>query len=447
METNPILGFGRWIAEAPRDWPEQARDLAHRQFVDIIAVAVRGAGEEAPRLVFDAVRRWGAGPCTAIGTAKRLSAPWAALVNGTAAHVLDYDDNFDPARAHATAVLAPAILALAQEEGASGAACIDAYIAGLEVMGRVGLAMNPAHRQRGWHATSTIGAIGAAAACARLLGLDAGRAAHALSISTSMAGGSMAQFGTMTKPVHAGLAAKAGVMAAGLARSGVEGSMEALDGLKGIGRLMAEGRSFDVESIGEPLLILSHGLRVKRFSNCASAHRAMDGLLALMSEHGFRGNEVDEVTVRAAGSQFDNLMFSDPQDPLQAKFSLEFPLACILADSQCGLGNFTPDSVMRPDVRAFYPRIHRQPYEPPAGTFLTHIAVRLQDGRAVATSVLDPAGSSAAPFTWAQHWEKFNTCLAGIPAAAAICHALEDFPAAPSIAPLMDALSGPFGGG
>ncbi|HEY0147766.1 MAG TPA: MmgE/PrpD family protein [Allosphingosinicella sp.] len=446
METNPIRVLARWLAEAPGNWRVEALDIAHRQFVDTVAVAVRGASEEAPQRALKAVRTWGGGGCAVIGSGERLSAPWAALVNGTAAHALDYDDNFDPARAHASAVLVPAILALAEEEGASGAACLDAYIAGLEVMGRIGLAMNPAHRQRGWHATSTLGAIGAAAACARLLGLSAQQAAHALSISTSMAGGSTAQFGTMTKPLHAGLAAKAGVMAAGLGRSGIEASMAALDGLKGINRLMGEGRDFELRSIADPLLILSHGLRVKRFPNCASAHRSMDGLLELMSEHGFGGGEVKDVTVRAAWSQFDNLMYANPQDPLQAKFSLEFPLAAILADGQCGLQHFTPQAVMRSDIRAFYPRIHRVAEEPPKGTFLTHVEVRLKDGRSVAGSTLNPVGSIAAPFTWAQHWEKFETCLAGVAAGGTIRGALAGFPEAATVNPLTASLIGPFEG-
>src|SRR5690606_570811 len=163
--------------------------------------------------------------------------PWAALVNGTAAHALDFDDNFDPAKAHATAVLAPAILALAEQEDASGAACLDAYIAGLQILGRVGQGLNPYHRNRGWHATATVGAVGAAAACARLLGLDARQAAYALSISTSMSAGFMSQFGTMTKPIHAGLAAKAGVIAASVAKNGIDAGMGTLDGRTGMQRL------------------------------------------------------------------------------------------------------------------------------------------------------------------------------------------------------------------
>src|SRR5690606_18842333 len=265
-----------------------------RQFIDLIAVAIPGAAEAATRHVLETVGEWGQGPATAIGAGLALAAPWAALVNGTAAHALDFDDNFDPAKAHATAVLVPAILALGEQEGASGADCIDAYIAGLQILGRTGQGVNPAHRNRGWHATATVGAIGAAAACARLLRLDAGKASYALSIATSMAAGFMSQFGTMTKPLHAGLAAKAGVMSACLARSGLTAGVDTFDGPTGMNRLMVgpdyeqlrdslthieHGQTlrFETRSVGEPLLILSSGLKNKRFPNCGSAHRAMDG--------------------------------------------------------------------------------------------------------------------------------------------------------------------------
>ncbi|HEY6814944.1 MAG TPA: MmgE/PrpD family protein, partial [Croceibacterium sp.] len=156
--TNPVLAYGRWLAETPRDWPEAALESAHRQFIDVLAVAIPGAAEPATQRVLETVAQWGEGPASAIGAGLGLAAPWAALVNGTAAHALDFDDNFDPAKAHATAVLAPAILALGEQEGASGGDCLDAYIAGLQILGRTGQGVNPAHRNRGWHATATVGA-------------------------------------------------------------------------------------------------------------------------------------------------------------------------------------------------------------------------------------------------------------------------------------------------
>ncbi|MEA3015449.1 MAG: hypothetical protein QOI38_171 [Sphingomonadales bacterium] len=464
METNPVVAYGRWLAETPDAWPEAAVESAHRQYIDVIAVTVPGAADEVTRRLFDTVSGWGGGPSTAIGFGAKLAPPWAALVNGTAAHALDFDDNFDPAKAHATAVLAPAILALAEQEGSSGRDCIDAYIAGLQILGRVGQGVNPAHRNRGWHATATVGAIGAAAACARLLRLDAKEAGYAVSIATSMAAGFMSQFGTMVKPIHAGLAAKAGVMAASLARAGINAGLHTLDGKTGMNRLMVgpdyealrdslthvehgQNLRFETESVGEPLLILSSGFRVKRFPNCGSAHRAQDGLLELMARHFFTADEVEAIHVRAPVSHLNNLMHIRPEDPLQAKFSLEYGLACCLVAGGCGLDDFSEEAVARADVRALYDRIHRHPVDKAEGEFPTEVEVVLTDGRRFETKVAMPMGSLAAPFPMSAYWAKYEGCVAGHLGAAdasALREGLEQFPNLPHLDPVMTPLATPF---
>ncbi len=430
MTTNPILAFGSWLAGAPADWPEAAWAAAHRQFVDTLGVMLPGAAEPVSRRVADTVRIWSEGGSALVGMENRLPAPWAALVNGTSAHALDFDDNFDPAKAHASAVLVPAVLALGEQENVSGRQCLDAYIAGLQILGRVGQGVNPVHRNRGWHATATVGAIGAAAACARLLGLDARAAGHALSIATSMAGGFMSQFGTMTKPIHAGMAAKAGVLAASLARSGVDAGLDSLDGPHGMNRLMVgpdfehlrdtlrhvehgQNLRFDTERVGDPLLILSSGFRVKRFPNCGSAHRAMDGLVALRERHGFSAGDVEAVHVRAPATHLANLMYPEPLTGLEAKFSLEYGMAVILLTGQCGLADFSDERVGQGDRRALMSRVHRHPVDKAEGEFATEVEVVLVDGRRVETTVRMPVGSLAAPFTLEQVWAKYEGCAAG----------------------------------
>jgi 2-methylcitrate dehydratase PrpD len=463
MTDNPVLAYGSWLAETPADWPETAWEAARRAFIDTIAVAIPGAAEPVTQRVFDTVRHWGKGPSTAILQSARLPAPWAALVNGTAAHALDFDDNFDPAKAHASAVLVPAILALAEQEGASGRACLDAYIAGLQILGRVGQGVNPAHRNRGWHATATIGAVGAAAACARLLRLDADKAGFAISLATSMAGGFMAQFGTMAKPLHAGLAAKSGIIAASLARAGIDAGLDTLDGATGMNRLMVgpdyeqlrdslthiehgQNLRFETDSVGAPLLILSSGLKQKRFPNCGSAHRAMDGLVALREQHGFAADAVEAIHVRAPVSHFNNLMYTDPADALQAKFSLEYALACLALIGRCTLADFTEEAVADRRVRALFSRIHRHGVDKAEGEFPTEVEIVLKDGRRFATAIPWPAGSLALPFTDAQLWAKFEGCTSPILPAdrgAALRAALEALPALPAIAPLTAPLHGP----
>ncbi len=453
-----------WFAETPADWPEAAWEAAHRAFIDIVGVTIPGAVEPVTRHVFTTVRDWGAGPSAAIGQGTRLAAPWAALVNGTAAHALDFDDNFDPAKAHATAVLAPAILALAEQEEASGRACLDAYIAGLQILGRVGQGVNPTHRNRGWHATATIGAIGTAAACARLLRLDARQSAYAISMATSMAAGFMSQFGTMTKPLHAGLAAKSGVLAASLARNGLDAGLATLDGPTGMNRLMVgpdyeqlrdtlthieHGQTlrFETKSVGEPLLLLSSGLKLKRFPNCGSAHRAMDGLFDLIATHLFVADEVEAIHVRAPVTHLNNLMYQVPEDGLQAKFSLEYGLACILLTGNATLADFSDEAAGRPDFAPVYPRIHRHPVDKAEGEFPTEVEVVLTDGRRVETAVPWPAGSLARPFTDAQLRAKFDGCAAGLLAPAdldAVRLALADLPQLPRIIALTEPLAGKF---
>lgn len=434
--TNPVQrsptpseAYGAWLASVPGDWPRAALHSAHREFIDTIAVLIPGAREPVARLAFQTVAQWGDGPAAVAGFALRLAPPWAALVNGAAAHALDFDDNFDPPKAHASTVLVPAILALADQLGSSGAQCLDAYLVGLQIMGRVGQGVNPVHRNRGWHATATVGVIGAAAACARLLGLDPVRAAHALSLATSQSAGFMSQFGTMAKPLHAGFAAKGGILAACLAAHGIQAGRDTFDGPTGMNTLMVgpdrdelrkhltgaeHGQTlrFELGHIGEPLLILEHGFRVKRFPNCGSAHRAMDGLLELMDRHGFTGADVRGVEVHAPAVHLNNLMYLNPVTGLQAKFSMEYALACLLAQGQCGLADFTDAAVARPEVRRYFDRIRRCPVDKLESEFPTRIVVQLDD-RSVEIIVAMPQGSKAAPFPDVVYWRKFEACVAG----------------------------------
>ena len=278
--------------------------------------------------------RWGAGGAVVAGTPHRLAAPWAALVNGTAAHALDYDDVLEISNAHVSAVLVPALLALGEERGADGAACVDAFIVGVEVMARLGKALNMTHYFKGWHTTSTLGAPAAAAACARLLRLDAAKATAALSLATSFASGAKRQFGTMTKPLHAGLAAKNGIMAAVLAESGVSAATDAYEGERGFVALFAgvpcERLEAAVADFDGPPAIERHGLWQKFYPCCASAHRPLDALLALYGDGGVTPQAVAEIDALLPEIAVQNLPYDAPADAMQARFSLHYLLASAL---------------------------------------------------------------------------------------------------------------------
>jgi 2-methylcitrate dehydratase PrpD len=438
--------LARWVARAPRIRDRRALALAKGALKDIIGCMIAGARDEATLRVARAARGWGAGPCSVVGQPAVLSAPAAALVNGTAAHALDYDDNFHPMAGHATAVLAPAILAVAEARDASGHGVLDAYIVGLEVQARIGEGVNLVHYERGWHSTSTIGIFGAAAACARLLGLDAQRVGAALSLAFSMAGGSKLQFGTMAKPMHAGLAAQHGVMAADLAASGMRGIAEPLEGRWGFRDLFAGAASpgYGARPIGKPLAIGKYGLKAKIHPCCASAHCAIDALLALRTDYGLTAAQVERVDVLVNRMSYDNLMYANPRTELEARFSMHWCIALALLQGRLGLADFTPAALGRKEVRAWLPRIamrHTRPgKEHPLmdnGREPASVSVLLKDGRRLERYAQHAKGTLQAPASAAELDAKFEDCA---PGRGALRDMLDRFDALGSVRPFMRAL-------
>jgi 2-methylcitrate dehydratase PrpD len=411
-----------WAAETSASHTDVARMLARDALVDITACIIGGAEDPATRAVLEVARRMGNGAALALGSDVRLAAPWAALVGGTAAHALDFDDNFAPAVTHATAVLAPALFALADEERASGAQIIDAYIVGLEIQARIGDWANPQHYERGWHATSTIGVIGTAAGCARLLGLDAERTLAAMSIAFSMACGSKKQFGSMMKPIHAGLAAKSAVLAARMAQADITGNVEPLGGRWGFVDLYGAPGSHDqirrelLASLGSTLAIETHGLLPKRFPCCGAAHRTLDGLLELRRQHGFAPESVDHVDVFIPSFARANLRFDQPENEMEARFSLTYCAARVLDSGRLTLSDLTiqrvSDSRIRPLLGLF--RIHTKEGSvcEELGEHATPAVTRvvLKTGEIHEIGIRAAKGSRAAPFTDAEKFEKFLEC-------------------------------------
>ena len=425
--------LGRWVAEAPRAWSGDAQRRASGAFVDTAACMLAGADDAAPRAAYGGVARWGAGGAggaVVAGTPHRLPPPWAALVNGTAAHALDYDDVLEISNAHVSAVLVPALLALGEERGADGGACVDAFIVGVEVMARFGEALNMTHYFRGWHTTSTLGAPAAAAACARLLRLDAARATAALGLAASLASGAKRQFGTMAKPLHAGLAAKNGIMAATLAESGVSAAADAYEGERGFVDLFAgvprERLEAAVADFGGPPAIERHGLWQKFYPCCASAHRPLDALLAMHADGGLEPDTVAEIDALLPEIAVQNLPYADPADAMQARFSLPYLLASALADGRLTLDAFSDGALARPDVRALLPRVRMEadPAQPGAVNVdeapqQATVTLRLSRGGARTRTVRAPKGHPRAPLGRDALYAKFVDCAArALPAAA-----------------------------
>ncbi len=245
----------------------------------------------------------------------RTGAVWASLCNGTAAHALDFDDTNFVLLGHPSAPVLAAALAAGELALADGQALVHAFLLGFEVETTLAAVINPEHYEHGWHATCTLGTLGAAAAAARLLGLDTAQIRTALAVAASQSSGLKENFGTMTKPFHAGHAARSGVLAALLAREGWTASEQALEGPQGFFNVLGAGarRIEALDTLGAPWKILTSGVAVKPYPSCACTHSIIDGALELGRVHRIRPDDVAEVTVEVNAIVPRILIHSDPR--------------------------------------------------------------------------------------------------------------------------------------
>ncbi|MBE7637510.1 MmgE/PrpD family protein [Sneathiella sp. P13V-1] len=410
-----LQDIANWISNTDKISSKKALQSAKKAFVDTIACILAASKEPVVERVFQGLRGSSGGVCTVTGRMETFSAENAALVNGTAAHALDFDDNFIPAVTHASAVMVPALLSLGEEIGATGDLLLDAYIVGLETQAWLGHHMIPAHYEMGWHATSTIGAVGAAAACIRLLTLDTKTISNAISLATSMASGSKVQFGTMAKPLHAGLASRAGITAAKLALAGVEASQDPFEGPWGFMTLFDGSHEPDYPRLS-CLSILEHGLAQKKWPCCASAHRTLDAVYDLIRKHNLSAVEIEQIETVIPDSNCKNLRFDNPQNANEARFSMHYAVSVLVCTGGLTLEDFTDAAVWRPEIRQFMERVNMQSALA-AETVTTSIwdipartTIKCRGNKQYTKSVKQPVGTIHAPLTDADLILKFMTC-------------------------------------
>lgn len=400
------------------DVPAAARAAARDAVQDTVGVALAGAGEPAARIVQRVTRAdGGSGACSVLGTALTAGPTYAALANGTAAHALDFDDMCWVSLAHPSAPLVAAGLAAGEAAGASGRTLLDAYVVGFEVECALGVTMNPAHYEQGWHCTSTIGTLGAAAAAARVMGLDAGATGRALSIAASEACGLKENFGTMVKPLQGGLAARNGVLAALLARESFTASERAIDGPQGfLVAMRSAGRDLAkaIEGLGRRWEIVEGGITVKLYPSCAATHPTIDTLIDLRREHDIDPAAVEAVEVDVDPVTPTVLIHARPASGLEAKFSLHYCAAAALASGRVGIDTFEDAAMRAPAVARLVPRVTmradaRLGRESPPLTE-ARVTVRLADGRALERFVRGARGYPERPASSEELDRKFVTC-------------------------------------
>jgi 2-methylcitrate dehydratase PrpD len=411
--TTSLLA--RLVAETRwSDLPEQVRHETVRSFVNWLGCAIGGAPHPGVVAAVRAATVYAGRPtATLLGLGRRSDPVSAALVNGISSHVLDFDDTHDGTLIHPSSPVLSAALALAEDRGASGEALLEAFLLGVEVACRVGMAISPAHYDAGWHITGTCGSIGAAAASARLLGLDAERTAWAIGMGASQPVGLRVHFGSMVKSFHPGRAAQNGILAALLAAEGFDAAPDGIEGRRGFAEVLSS--SFDVgritDGLGETWEILRN--TYKPFACGLVVHPAIDLCMRLRNEPGFAIDDIEEVRLRVHPLVMDLTGKREPVSGLEGKFSIFHAAAVALVDGNGGEAEFSDARVLAPEVVSTRKLVTAQ-VEPGFQRTQCEVVLRMRDGSERKAETTTPLGSLGNPMSDDALGQKFLGLTASV---------------------------------
>jgi 2-methylcitrate dehydratase PrpD len=401
-------------SDVPADVINGARDA----LVDTLGCALAGSLDEGSEIAQRWVRETGArAQATVVGTPLATSPAEAAFANGLAAHALDFDDSLTTLRGHPTAPMLGAGLAVGEAASASGRAVLAALAIGLEVGGKIGPALGAGHYMKGWHSTATVGVFSATAVAARLWGLSVEQLQTAWGIVASEASGLIRNFGTMTKPFHAGHAARSAVTAAWLAKHGFTADTQIFDGKNNFFATYAGDDAVPLEmtlkNLGKPWEMLTPGIYVKRWPCCYCNHRPVGGMFELIQQHNIKLDEVTKVRIGFLPGADTPLIHRDPHTGLEGKFSMEYNAAVALHDGKLTMETFTDAMVQRPEIRAVMPKVER--FYIPDEKFYSGVTgyndIEIVTTRGTFKLHIDRVpGSPAWPMTPADRAEKFLDC-------------------------------------
>jgi 2-methylcitrate dehydratase PrpD len=393
--------------------PEPIVTRAKHCFLDWLGVAVAGSREPAARITRQVVAGPGPAEAVLVGTGTRTGILQAALANGTAGHALDFDDvSTSTGVGHPSVPVFPAILALADRDGAPGSRFLEAYIAGHETEGRVAILVSPGHYQAGWHTTGTAGTFGAAAGCAHLLGLDQGTWQTALGIAGTQAAGLKSMFGTMCKPLHAGKAAQNGLLAALLAQGGFTANPDVLGAAQGFAATQTTTPNPDAAIAGPAEGYALRGVVFKHHAACFGTHSSIEGIRVIRREHEFDSGDVASIELRVPPGHLRMCNIESPSTGLEGKFSLRLTAALAACGSDTSDAGFTDAAVTDPRHVAVRDRVTVTPTD--SGARATEVRLTLRDGRVLreAVDVSRPASDEQLGLQWDSLVAKF-TSLAG----------------------------------
>ncbi|MFH1652018.1 MAG: MmgE/PrpD family protein [Chloroflexota bacterium] len=403
--------------------PSGVVKTARDALIDWLGVTLAGSQEPGAGIMAGYARKLQcAGEASVIGHGFRTSAELAALANGTSGHALDFDDtNSTRGRynLHPSTAIYPAALAVAESRRLSGKEALVSYITGMEAMFAGGAAIGQSLPASGWHPTPVLGTIGAAAAAARAMGLNTGQTQSTLGIAASLAGGLMRNFGTMVKPMHAGNAARNGVLAACLAADGFTGNTEVMDGDWGFCQMFSGGK---FTSLGKAVegpwdwRMASLGLGFKAYPSCRSTHSGIDAALFLKEQYHPNPEEIAGITVNITRLNTEIARFHRPETGYQGKFSIPYCVAAALLNGRVVLADFTDEAIKDPRKTDLVTKVG---FEFPEGldgalNLATEVTVVLKSGMKHSHRVAIPKGEPENPMTDAEQEAKFRDCCSRI---------------------------------
>ncbi len=408
-----------------RDLLDDVIELARGFILDGLGVALAGSTEECARIVQrQTLQMGGKKEASILGTPVMAPAPRAALANGVAGHAMDYDDTqLSTSKqavygllTHPTTPVLAAVLAISEREKMSGKDLVLAYVLGVEVECRIADAINPRHYQSGFHSTATMGGLGAAMAVGKLLQLREEALVRALGIAASMASGLRENFGTMTKPLHAGRAAENGITAALLARDGFTAATNILEAHRGFFNAMAGG--YDESKIkgrlGSPYFMKQPGISIKPYPSGSLSHPAQDLILDLVKQHNLKADDVEAIDVGTNSNVPNALIYPMPKTALEGKFSIPFCMAIAVIERKAGIEQFQDRKVRDKKVVELMKRVtlyvDQELEQLGYDQVRSRVRVRLKNGRLVEGRYDVARGHPEKPMSWTDLAEKFCDC-------------------------------------
>jgi 2-methylcitrate dehydratase PrpD len=392
--------------------PKEVVNAAKAAFIDCLGVTLAGSREESAIICADVVRQEGANAeATVFGQGFRSSSAQAAFANGTAAHALDFDHS--TYLGQPTSALIPALISLGESLGVGGADLLQAYVAGFEVTTKIAKSI-PEKGRGDWHSAGTLGTLGAALSCAKLMGLDVDKTRMALGIATSMASGIAGNYGTMTKPLDTGLAARNGIVAAKLAKRGYTANPQALEAETGFFKtfLTSPPDPGPLEEVGHSYELVT-GIKIKNYPCGGLTHPAIDAVLELRSTHDIKAEKIESIKVEVPKHTFKRIVFQIPESGLEGKFCMGYIVARAMIDGKVSLDAFTDSAVREPRILQLAGRVEMtldNELRDDAGYRPCKVSIRLKDGRSFSRTVEHAKGSREVPLSPQELRSKFSEC-------------------------------------